>query len=87
MLCYFYFQMDFKLNPFSDNNWRWELPTRAIFGIVLAMYIAYEMLKWSFDVWWCGLFKDHGLLLGQLIPWPAGSTAVSIWIRCIKVLG
>lgn len=85
MLCYFYFQMDFKLNPFSDNNCRIELPTSAVFGIVLAIYVVYEMLKLSFDVQWCGLFRDSGLLLGQLVPWSAGSTPVSVWISCIKV--
>lgn len=70
--------MDFKLNPFSDNNWGLELPTRAVFGIVLAVFVAYEMLKLSFDVRWCGLFKDPGLLLGLLVPRPAGLTAVPV---------
>lgn len=70
--------MDFKLNPFSDNNWRLELRARAVFGIVLAIYVAYEMLKLSFDVQWCGLFKDPGLLLGQLVPRTTCSTAVSV---------
>lgn len=70
--------MDFKLNLFSDNNWISELPTRAVFGILLAIYLAYEMLKLGFDVRWCGLFKDPGLLLGQQVPWPEDRTAVSV---------
>lgn len=43
--------MDFKLSCFSDNNWRLELLAGAVSGIVLAIYVAYEMLKLSFDVW------------------------------------
>lgn len=42
--------MDFKLNPFSDNNWRLELTTRAVFGFVISIYVVYDILNFRFNV-------------------------------------